>query len=132
RLFALETSRRAQTEALAAVEREMAAELHPGRLLELIVDKAGALFSPHCLIYLARGQRLTMVASSAGYGDEPDLNFGQGLVGIAAETRQPFLVTDYPGSPDALERYVARGTRCCMGTPLVLRDSLLGVIGVFR
>jgi GAF domain-containing protein/CheY-like chemotaxis protein len=132
RLFALEASRRAQSEALAAIGREMAAELHPGRLVELIVDKAGELFSAHCLIYLARGERLTMVASSAGYDDEPDLNFGQGLVGIAAQTRQPFLVNDYPHCPHALERYVTRGVRCCLGTPLVLGDRLLGVIGVFR
>jgi GAF domain-containing protein/CheY-like chemotaxis protein len=132
RLFALETSRRAQSEALAAIEREMAAELHPGRLLDLIVHKAGELFAGRCLIYLARGQRLTMVASSRRDDDEPDLNFGQGLIGIAAQTWQAFLVNDYPASPHALERYVTAGARRSLGTPLVLRDRLLGVIGVFR
>jgi GAF domain-containing protein/CheY-like chemotaxis protein len=132
RLFSLEAARRAQSEALAEVEREMAAELDRDRLLKLIVDQASRLFAGDALIYLARGDRLTIVAASEGYEDDPLLTFGQGLVGIAAQTRQGFLVNDYPRSPHALPRYVARGEQRCMGTPLVLRDRLLGVIGVFR
>jgi GAF domain-containing protein/ActR/RegA family two-component response regulator len=133
RLFALETSRRTQSEALAEVEREMAAELNRDRLLELIVDKAGRLFIADCLIYLARGQRLKMVAASAGYDlDEPERTFGQGLVGLAAQERKGFLVNDYPRYPHALEKYLVRGESRCMGTPLIVGDRLLGVIGVFR
>ena len=132
RLFSLETSRRAQSDALAEVEREMAAELNPDRLLALIVERASRLFAGDCMMHLARGQRLTVVASSVGVDAGDDLDFGQGLVGTAAQERQGFLVNDYPQSPHALERYVARGERRSMGTPLVLRDRLVGVIGVFR
>jgi GAF domain-containing protein/ActR/RegA family two-component response regulator/anti-sigma regulatory factor (Ser/Thr protein kinase) len=132
RLFALEASRRAQSEALAEVEREMAAELDPDRLLQLIVDRAARLFGGDCLIYLARGQRLRVAAASPGYEDEPELAFGQGLTGVAAQTRQGFLVNDYAQSEHAIARYVTRGESRAMGSPLVLRDRLLGVIGVFR
>jgi GAF domain-containing protein/CheY-like chemotaxis protein len=132
RLFALETSRRAQSEALAEVEREMAAELNTDRLTALIVDKAARLFAGDCLMYLVRGGRLTIGAASAGYEDEPALSFGQGLVGVAAQERRGFLVNDYPESPHALAHYVQRGERRCMGTPVIVRDRLLGVLGVFR
>ena len=132
RLFALETARRTQTEALAEVERMMAAELNRDRLLEIIVEQAGRLFAVDCRIHLVRGRRLIAVAGSAGVDDDPGLTFGQGLVGMAAQERQGFLVNDYAKSPHALEQFVARGQRRAMGALLILREQLLGVISVFR
>jgi len=132
RLFALEASRRAQTEALAEVEREMAAELDRDRLFRLIVQRAGRLFDAHAVIHLVRGDRL-VAAAGTGDGDthsEPQV--GQGLIGIAVQRREGFVVNDYAASPHANPRYVVRGQSRAMGTPLLLRDQVHGVISVFR
>src|SRR5205085_6387294 len=44
RLFALESTRRAQMESLATIERDLAAELDPERLLGLIIDHVALFF----------------------------------------------------------------------------------------
>ena len=47
-VFALETARRAQMESLAAIERDLAAELDPERLLALIIEHVGQLLPRRC------------------------------------------------------------------------------------
>jgi hypothetical protein len=52
RLFALETSRREQLEALASVQRDLSAELDLDRLITLIVERAGRLVDGFGFAYL--------------------------------------------------------------------------------
>jgi GAF domain-containing protein/ActR/RegA family two-component response regulator len=132
RLFALEASRRAQTEALAEVEREMTAELDRDRLFRLIVQCAGRLFAAHAVIHLVRGERLVAAAGTGDSATHSEPNIGQGLIGGAAQRREGFVVNDYAASPHANPRYVARGQSRAMGTLLLLRDQVHGVISVFR
>ena len=132
RLFALEASRRAQTEALAEVERELTAELDRDRLLRLVVELASRLFTAHAVIHLVRGGRLVAAAGTGDRDTHAEPGMGEGLIGTAAQRGEGFLVNDYAAFPLANPRYVARGQTRAMGTPLLLRDQVLGVISVFR
>src|SRR3989441_10968441 len=133
RLFALETARRAHIETLAAVERELAAELDLDRLLALIVERASRLFGAEGAIYLVEpaGQTLAPSAWSEGASFDQRITFGVGLVGSCALERQGRLVNDYAASPYARPEPVGGGARHAIVQPLVLRDRLLGVIGLF-
>ncbi|MCL6638685.1 MAG: mechanosensitive ion channel, partial [Firmicutes bacterium] len=133
RLLALETQRRNQIETLAALERELAAELNPGRLLYLIVNRARDLLGAEGIIYLAQEDRtLTPSARTEGAFADQRIPFGLGLVGACAQERRGLLANDYPASPYARPRFVALGVRHGIVQPLLLRDRLLGVVGMFR
>ncbi len=133
RLLSLEQAGRAQIETLAEIEREFAAELNIDRLLRLVVDRAGRLFGARGGIFLVQGDRcLVPRASNEREFFNRTLAFGQGLSGICAEERRGLLVNDYPASPYALADFVAAGVRRMLAHPLILRDSLLGVISLAR
>ncbi|HXG03383.1 MAG TPA: GAF domain-containing protein, partial [Candidatus Binatia bacterium] len=133
RLLALETQRRHQIETLAALERELAAELNLDRLLHLIVDRAKDLLGAEGIIYLAQEDRtLTPSARTEGAFADERIPFGLGLVGTCAQERRGLLANDYPASPYARPRFVALGVRHGIAQPLLLRDRLLGVVGMFR
>jgi GAF domain-containing protein/ActR/RegA family two-component response regulator len=133
RLLALETQRRNQIETLAALERELAAELNLDRLLHLIVQRAKDLLAAEGIIYLAQDDR-TLAPSARTEGAHADdrIPFGLGLVGACARERRGLLANDYPASPYARSRFVALGVRHGIVQPLLLRDRLLGVVGMFR
>src|SRR3989475_11279577 len=134
RLFSLETARRAHIETLAAIERELAAELDLGRLLALIVERASRLFGAEGVIYLVEPDGATLVPSAWSEGASIDqrIPFNVGLVGSCAHERRGRLVNDYAASPYAQPQLVGIGTRHAIVQPLVIRDRLLGVIGIFR
>ena len=134
RLFSLETARRAHIETLAAIERELAAELDLGRLLALIVERASRLFGAEGVIYLVEPDGATLVPSAWSEGASIDqrIPFNVGLVGSCAHERRGRLVNDYPASPYARPEFVRLGTRHAIVQPLVIRDRALGVVGMFR
>jgi PAS domain S-box-containing protein len=135
RLFALETARRAHLEALAAVQRDLSAELDLDRLLSLIIERAGRLFEGGCFAYLVDEEGHTL-ASRAWSRREPasEAPFpeGGGLVASCAAVRHGLLANDYPASPYALPAVVRLGVRHAMGVPLVSRGRLLGVLVLAR
>src|SRR6185503_1286644 len=105
RLFALETSRRAQLEALATVQRDLSAELNLDRLLGLIVERAGRLFDGGGFAYLADEESQALGARAWGRVEpESEAPFPAegGMVATCAATRRGLLVNDYPRSPYAL------------------------------
>ncbi|HSE94220.1 MAG TPA: GAF domain-containing protein, partial [Methylomirabilota bacterium] len=133
RLFSLETARRSQIEALAAVERELAAELDRERLLHLIIDRASRLFSGFGSIYLLEdGARLVRAACSGSPVGDGQLPVGAGVSGASAAERRGLLVNDYARSPHALAAFKAVGTNRAMAQPLVARDRVLGVVTMSR
>jgi GAF domain-containing protein/CheY-like chemotaxis protein len=134
RLFSLETARREQIATLAEIERELAAELDPDRLLRMVVERATRLFGANGVIYLVEdGGGLVPRAwtEHVASGNIP-LALGQGVVGSCAELRQGLVVNDYPGSLLALGPWLEAGVRRAMANPLVMQDRLLGVIGLNR
>jgi signal transduction histidine kinase/ActR/RegA family two-component response regulator len=135
RLFALETSRREQLEALAHVQRDLSAELDLDRLLGLIVERAGRLFEGTGFAYLFDEESQSLgprVWGRAEPESEAPFPAEGGMVASCAGARRGLLVNDYPGSPYALPAVVRLGVRHAMAQPLVSRDRLLGVLVVAR
>ena len=135
RLFALETSRREQLEALANVQRDLSAELDLDRLLGLIVERAGRLFDGAGFAYLFDEENQSLGARVWGRAEpESEAPFPAegGMVASCAGARRGLLVNDYPDSPFALPAVVHLGVRHAMAQPLVSRDRLLGVLVVAR
>ena len=133
RVFALESARRAQMEALTTIERDLAAELDPERLLALIIEHVGRLFRASAGLYLVDGfRRLSRRAWSNVEPGPETIDFGVGLVGRVAEARVGLLANDYARSPHAVDAFRALGTRHAMAQPLVVHGRLLGVISVGR
>src|SRR6185295_7987112 len=109
RLFALETSRREQLEALACVQRDLSAELDLDRLLGLIVERAGRLFGGGGFAYLFDEESQSLDGRTWGRVEpESDAPFPAegGMVASCARERRAFLVNDYPDSPYALPAVV--------------------------
>ena len=135
RLFALETSRREQLEALATVQRDLSAELDLDRLLGLIVERAGRLFDGAGFAYLFDEESQSLGARVWGRAEpESAAPFPAegGMVASCADARRGLLVNDYRDSPYALPAVVHLGMRHAMAQPLVSRDRLLGVLVVAR
>jgi PAS domain S-box-containing protein len=133
RLFALESTRRAQMETLAAIERDLAAELDPERLLALIIEHAGRFFRGVAGLYVVDGARTLRRRAWSNVEPGPEeVTFGVGLVGRIAETRQGLLANDYRTSSHAVRAFVSLGTRHAMGQPLLVHGRLLGVVSVGR
>ena len=116
RMFALESTRRAQMESLATIERDLAAELDPARLMTLIIDHVGRFFSGAAGLYVVDGPRRLRrrAGSDAEHGPE-DVEFGSGLVGRVAEATEGMM-----------------SGRDAMAQPLAVHGRLLGVISVVR
>jgi PAS domain S-box-containing protein len=135
RLFALETSRREQLEALATVQRDLSAELDLDRLLGLIVERAGRLFDGAGFAYLFDEESQSLGARVWGRAEpESEAPFPAegGMVASCAGARRGLLVNDYADSPYALPAVVHLGVRHAMAQPLVSRERLLGVLVVAR
>jgi PAS domain S-box-containing protein len=135
RLFALETSRREQLEALATVQRDLSAELDLDRLLGLIVERAGRLFAGTGFAYLFDEESQSLDRQVWGRAEpesEAPVPAAGGMVATCARTRRGLLVNDYPASPYALPDVVRLGVRHGMAQPLVSRDRLVGVLVVAR
>jgi PAS domain S-box-containing protein len=135
RLFALQTSRRAQLESLSAVQRDVSAELDLDRLLTMIVERAGRLFDGQAFAYLVDEESQT-AGHRAWTRSEPasaaPFPLEGGVVMSCAATRQGLLANDYPSSPYARSAVVGMGVQHAMAQPLTSRDRLLGVIVVVR
>ncbi|MFI5328296.1 MAG: GAF domain-containing protein, partial [Candidatus Rokuibacteriota bacterium] len=135
RLFALETSRREQLEALATVQRDLSAELDLDRLLGLIVERAGRLFDGAGFAYLVDEESQSLdgrVWSRAEPESDAPFPAEGGMVASCARARNGLIVNDYPASPYALPAVIRLGVRHAMAQPLVSRDRLLGVMVVAR
>ena len=135
RLFALETSRREQLEALATVQRDLSAELDLDRLLGLVVARAGRLFDGASFAYLVDEESQALGARVWGRAEpEAEAPFPAegGMVASCAAARRGLLVNDYPRSPYALPEVLRLGVCHAMAQPLLSRDRLLGVLVVVR
>jgi PAS domain S-box-containing protein len=133
RLYARERAGRRQIEALADVERELIVELNPDKLLGMMVSGAKRLFGGECGIQLMTDDgwlRPRVDTDSAAMMRR--VAMGEGVAGRCAETRQGLLVNDYPRWPGAIAWAVGQGFRHVIAQPLLIRDTLLGVIVVSR
>jgi PAS domain S-box-containing protein len=133
RVFATETARRAHMERLAAIERDLAAELDPDRLLALATERVSRFFDGAGGLYLvAGGGRLERRAFASLAHEREAIDSGAGLVGRVAETRTGSLANDPGSAPPAAGARSRLGARHEMAQPLVAHGRLLGVIAVAR
>ena len=130
--MSLASSRSDRIEALAALERELIAELDRDRLLRLVLDRLAALFSGAASGHLRSGDRLLPWLQTDAGALRVELALGEGVTGRCAERRQGLLVNDYFAWPHAVPAAVTRGLSHVMSQPLLVRDELIGAITVAR
>jgi len=127
-------SEAAQTrlEELAAIERELLAELDRDRLLRLVLQRVADLFAGPASGHLLEGDQLRPWHQAGADALRVPLAVGEGVTGQCVLRRRGVLVNDYAGWPHAVPVAVTRGLEHVMSQPLLVRDELIGAITVAR
>jgi signal transduction histidine kinase len=107
-------------------------------LMQLIVDRSTvAMAAEVCSLYLVDRDRAGMTLAATNGVDRQHvgvarLDIGQGITGLAAETRAPVVSTDLANDPRCAwirgvdhERFTS-----ILAVPLVVRDTVTGVLNV--
>jgi len=130
RTKALETS--------AEVSRRLTAILDPRQLASEVVNQVRTAFDYyHAQIFLfdEAGENLVTMAGTGTAGAEMlqrghSITKGRGVVGRAAETNQPVLVSDTSQDPDWLPNPLLPDTKAEAAIPIAIGDRVLGVLDV--
>jgi len=126
------TGHRDRLDGLAAIERELMAELDRDRLLRLVLRRLADLFGAATSGHLLQGDRLLPWQQTEAEAVRVELAIGEGVTGRCVEGRAGLLVNDYPMWSGAVPAAVERGLRHVMSQPLLVRDELIGAITVAR
>ncbi len=118
--------------ALYETARDLASQQDLKTLLATIVEHAAKLLDAHngslCLYDPAREE----LEIAATFGDEHPigtrLRIGEGLVGIAAQTRAPVIVENYSVWENRSPQYVGVGYRAGIAVPLIYAGELVGAL----
>jgi phosphoserine phosphatase RsbU/P len=131
RLFESEREYSDTLETLAEIGREMSAILDLDELLTRLAHLVKRLINYRIfgIALLDPDSELLEMKLAISYGDNPralePVKLGEGLVGYAAQHRQPVLVDDVTADP----RYIhaVEGVRSELVIPLLLKDRCIGV-----
>ncbi len=126
------TGHRDRLDELAAIERELVAELDRDRLLRLVLRRVAGLFGAAASGHLLQGDRLLPWQQTEAQAVRVELAIGEGVTGRCVERRAGLLVNDYATWSGAVPAAVARGLLHVMSQPLLVRDDLIGAITVAR
>ena len=120
--------------ALYDTARELADTQHVSSLLQVIVNRAAALFAaPSAAIFLHDPVRHDLELACSLGPQLPvgaRLAWGEGLAGRAAQTRRPLMVDDYHAWPDRSPQFEAIPFSGDLQVPMLYHGELIGVLGV--
>jgi putative methionine-R-sulfoxide reductase with GAF domain/HAMP domain-containing protein len=125
---------------LASIEisRRLTTILDPDELVDAIVaqiDAAFGYYHTHVYLFDETGSYLTLVAGSGQVGRQMmaqghRIEQGQGLVGRAAESAAPVLVSDVSQAQDWLPNPLLPETKAETAVPILVGQQVLGVLDV--
>jgi len=127
------TARAAALERLWQVGQSLSQSLALSETLDRIVQAAHDLLRADVAaltLWDEAAQCLTLVAQKGGevLPLRRTLRLGEGVMGTVAATRHPLIVNDYQAFPQRLLE--ATTTTAAMHVPLLLKDQLIGTLGV--
>ncbi len=139
----LATRMEEQTHALTEIleiGRHMARLVDPDQLIEEVSQKLQNTFGySHVLVYLhdPEGGRLRLAGGSGPRSEDlwsegHSIKPGHGLVGRAAQSGLPVLVSDFSADPDWTPNPVFPETKCETALSLRAGEALLGVLNLHR
>jgi signal transduction histidine kinase len=137
RFYAREREQRLRLEKLAEIDRSLAGELDPERLLPAILSRAvellkgegGGIYS-----WDERGQALKARVTQ-GYGEwvnELRIRPGEGVVGRVFQEQRGMMVSGYPAWAERIDDFVAEGSQAVIAGILAFGGETFGVIAVDR
>lgn len=119
-------------ETVDQIVNELTVQHDLGTLLPLIVDKVSILLDTSFAVialYDAACSELEIAAvNGLQIPERTRIRMGEGAIGRAAETRQPFLVERYDLWEGRLPEFERYGLRSVLQVPMIHRDQLIGVL----
>ena len=136
RLLQVEKRRREEAEILYNTTRDLVVERDLSRLLQIIVERAaGMVAAPSAAMYLCepeyRQVRCAVSYNAPGEYAGTALKYGEGAVGIVAETGQPLVIADYRTWEGrlAVEDY-DRSCTSVLTVPMRWQGDVIGVLQI--
>jgi|GEM_PF-1398361 len=137
RLFNEERKRSSELELLHEASLEITQHNDLPALLKIIVERAALLLDAPCgMLYLLDEQKEALVCKVSHNTTHNEAGlvvpFGQGAVGIVAQTREPLIVPDYASWPHRTSSLDQNGFLSVLSAPIVWQEKLIGVIQLAR
>jgi PAS domain S-box-containing protein len=118
--------------ALFETSRDLSVPQDLPTLLQTIVERATRLLSAVCggmyLYDAARGDLVVMVSTDPIIPLGVRLQFGEGMAGRVAQTRQPLIVDDYQNWGGSSSQFAGIPIKAVVEVPMLHRGELIGVL----
>lgn len=135
RLYEAEKKRTRELSGLQATLRDISSELDLNQLLKKIIDRAisltGASIGELALLDKNAGDLEVVVSTNLDKDYTGNrIKIGDGVLGIVAKTREPYIVGNYSKWDKRLPEYDRLQPQTGLAVPMLAGEELIGVIGV--